>query len=95
MPEILGAYWRKAKGPPGLRGWQDAPASRTSCPCTGCAIPHHEPAARANVHPKVASERAGHSSVGFTWDRYSQVIPSLQADAALRIDAALRHTLRG
>jgi integrase len=48
---------------------------------------------RANVHPKVASERAGHSSVGFTLDRYSHVIPSLQEDAALRIDAALRKTL--
>jgi integrase len=48
---------------------------------------------RANVHPKVASERAGHSRVGFTLDRYSHVIPSLQEDAALRIDAALRKTL--
>ena len=56
------------------------------------AYAHHEPA-RANVHPKVASERAGHSSVGFTLDRYSHVIPSLQEDAALRIDAALRKTL--
>jgi integrase len=48
---------------------------------------------RANVHPKVASERAGHSRVGFTLDRYSHVIPSLQEDAALRIDAAFRKTL--
>jgi hypothetical protein len=42
------------------------------------------------VNPKIASERAGHSSVGFTLDRYSHVIPSLQGDAVLRIDAALR-----
>jgi integrase len=48
---------------------------------------------RANVRPKVASERAGQSRVGFTLDRYSHVIPSLQEDAALRIDAALRKTL--
>lgn len=48
---------------------------------------------RANVHPKVASERAGHSRVGFTLDRYSHVIPSLQEDAALRIDAGFRKTL--
>ena len=40
------------------------------------------------MHPKVASERAGHSRVGFTLDRYSHVIPSLQEDAAARIDAA-------
>jgi integrase len=50
---------------------------------------------RENVHPKVASERAGHSRVGFTLDRYSHIIPSLQEDAALRIDAALRKTLAG
>jgi integrase len=50
---------------------------------------------KVNLHPKVASERAGHSSVGFTLDRYSHVIPSLQEDAALRIDAALRKTIAG
>ena len=48
------------------------------------------------VHPKVASERAGHASVGITLDVYSHVIPGLQEDAANRIDAALRpHLERG
>ncbi len=42
------------------------------------------------VHPKVASERAGHASVGITLDLYSHVLPGLQEDAANRIDAALR-----
>jgi integrase len=50
---------------------------------------------RANVHPKVASERAGHSRVGFTLDRYSHCIPSLQEDAAVRIDAGLSKVLAG
>lgn len=50
----------------------------------------------ANVHPKVASERAGHSRVGFTLDRYSShVIPSLQEDAAARIDAGLSKAIAG
>ncbi len=44
----------------------------------------------AGVHPKVASERAGHASVGITLDLYSHVLPGLQEDAAARIDAALR-----
>lgn len=44
----------------------------------------------AGVHPKVASERAGHASVSITLDVYSHVIPSMQEDAAKRIDAALR-----
>ena len=49
----------------------------------------------AGVHPKVASERAGHTSVGFTLDVYSHVMPGLQEDAANRIDAALRQHLKG
>ena len=34
--------------------------------------------------------RAGHASVAITLDAYSHLIPSLQEDAANRIDAALR-----
>lgn len=42
------------------------------------------------VHPKVASERLGHSKVGITLDLYSHVIPGMQEDAAATVDAALR-----
>jgi integrase len=48
---------------------------------------------REGIHPKIASERAGHASVAITMDIYSHAIPSLQEDAALRIDAALRTIL--
>lgn len=48
---------------------------------------------RAGVHPKIASERAGHASVAITLDVYSHAVPGLQEDAALRIDAALRNVL--
>jgi integrase len=41
------------------------------------------------VHPKVASERLGHSKVGITLDLYSHVIPGMQEDAAAMIDRAL------
>jgi integrase len=44
----------------------------------------------AGVHPKVASERAGHASISITLDVYSHLIPGMQEDAANRIDAALR-----
>jgi integrase len=44
----------------------------------------------AGVHPKVASERAGHASVSITLDVYSHLIPGMQEDAASGIDAALR-----
>jgi integrase len=42
------------------------------------------------VHPKVASERLGHSKVGITLDLYSHVMPGMQDDAAARVDDALR-----
>lgn len=48
----------------------------------------------AGVHPKVASERAGHASVSITLDVYSHVVPGMQEDAAKKIDAALRTHLK-
>jgi integrase len=48
---------------------------------------------RAGVHPKITSERLGHSSIAITMDTYSHAIPGLQEDAAQRIDAALRAAL--
>ena len=39
----------------------------------------------AGVHPKIVSERLGHSSISVTLDLYSHVIPGLQADAAERL----------
>ena len=44
----------------------------------------------SGVHPKVASERLGHSKVGITLDLYSHVLPGMQADAAARVDDALK-----
>jgi integrase len=44
----------------------------------------------SGVHPKVASERLGHSKVAITLDLYSHVLPGMQADAAARIDAAFQ-----
>jgi integrase len=39
-------------------------------------------ALRAGVHPKVVSERIGHSTVSLTLDTYSHAIPALQETAA-------------
>ena len=47
----------------------------------------------SGVHPKVASERLGHSKVGITLDLYSHVLPNMQADAAAIVDGALRAVL--
>lgn len=44
---------------------------------------------RLGVHAKVVSERLGHSTVGITLDRYSHILPGLQAEAARKLDLAL------
>jgi integrase len=44
----------------------------------------------SGIHPKIASERLGHSKVGITLDLYSHVMPGMQSDAAARIDAAFQ-----
>jgi integrase len=43
----------------------------------------------ADVHPKVMSERLGHTSITITLDLYSHAIPALGADAANRIAAVV------
>ena len=45
---------------------------------------------RAGVHPKIAQERLGHSSIATTMDLYSHVTASMQEDAATLVDGALR-----
>jgi len=43
----------------------------------------------AGVHPKVVSERLGHSSIAITLDTYSHVLPSMQEDAAAKLGSIL------
>jgi integrase len=49
----------------------------------------------AGVHPKVAQERLGHSTITTTLDLYSHVTDTMQSDAAARIDAAFRPAIIG
>ncbi len=43
------------------------------------------------VHPKVVSERLGHTSINMTLDLYSHVIPSIQKEAAEMFDRIIDH----
>jgi integrase len=43
----------------------------------------------AGVHPRIAQERLGHSTVSLTLDLYSHVTVAMQEDAAAKINAAL------
>jgi integrase len=41
---------------------------------------------KENVHPKIVQEMLGHSSIALTLDTYSHVIPSMQKEAASKMD---------
>ena len=47
----------------------------------------------AGVHPKVAQERLGHSTITTTLDLYSHVTETMQADAAAKLDMAFRSAI--
>lgn len=44
----------------------------------------------AGVHPKVVQERLGHSQIGITLDIYSHVVPTMQLEAAGKLDMLMR-----
>jgi integrase len=44
----------------------------------------------AGVHPKVVQERLGHSQIGITLDIYSHVLPSMQVEAAARLNGMMQ-----
>jgi integrase len=46
---------------------------------------HATLALQAGVHPKIVSERLGHSTIAFTLDVYSHAIPHMQTEAAVQI----------
>jgi integrase len=43
----------------------------------------------AGTHPKIVSERLGHATINITLDTYSHVLPDMQHDAAVMLDALL------
>ena len=45
---------------------------------------------KQGVHPKIVSERLGHSTISITLDTYSHVAPGLQEAAAKRFDEVLQ-----
>ncbi|MBN6188267.1 site-specific integrase [Aneurinibacillus sp. BA2021] len=45
-----------------------------------------------NIHPKLVSERLGHSRIGITLDTYSHVLPSMQKEVANELEKMLTVT---
>ena len=46
------------------------------------------------VHPKIVSDRLGHSSIKLTLDTYSHVLPAMQREAADKVDDLFRRQRR-
>jgi integrase len=46
------------------------------------------------IHPKIAQERLGHSSIKTTLDLYSHVTDTMQGEAASKLDSAFRSAIR-
>jgi integrase len=44
---------------------------------------------KAGIHPKIVSERLGHSTINITLDTYSHVLPDMQREAAATLDRIL------
>lgn len=42
-----------------------------------------------DIHPKIVQERLGHADIAITLNTYSHVLPSLQNEAAAKLDEAL------
>jgi integrase len=42
------------------------------------------------VHPKVVSERLGHSTIGITMDTYTHVLPNMQKEAAHKFEKLIQ-----
>ncbi len=47
---------------------------------------------KEGIHPKIVSERLGHSSINITLDTYSHVLPGMQETAAIAFEEALQDT---
>ena len=83
-PDSLSQAFRRAAARLGLQGVRFHDTRHT----------HASLMLKAGVHPKVVSERLGHSSITITLDTYSHVMPGLQEAAAERLDQVMDEAVR-
>jgi integrase len=76
LPNTISHAWQKLAKKAGMKGVR-LHDSRHS---------HATLMLKAGIHPKIVSERLGHSSITITLDTYSHVVPGLQQAAANKFD---------
>lgn len=85
--------WRAGYEGTRTSGSEDGPRKRTSQKRHRASVRSNHTHAtillQQNVHPKVVSERLGHSSIAFTMTVYQHVMPGMQAEAAATFGAAV------
>lgn len=81
-PQSISYYFQKAAERCGIRPISIRDARHTSATL----------ALLAKTHPKVVSERLGHSDIRITMDTYTHVLENLHHEAAANIAAMLRRT---
>ncbi len=80
MPDTVTQAWRKVANSAGLKGIRLHDARHS----------HASLMLQQGIHPKIVSERLGHSAVMITLDTYSHVLPGLQQAAAMKFDENLQ-----
>ena len=48
---------------------------------------------KQGIHPKIVSERLGHSTITTTMDTYSHVLPGMQENAAIAFEDVLKDAM--
>jgi integrase len=71
-------------------GAEYAAAGLPHIPLHGLRHTYASVALSSGINPRIVSGRLGHSTVAFTLDVYSHVLPQADEEAALRIAALVR-----
>ena len=79
LPDSVSHAWEKLVNRLGLKGIRLHDTRHT----------HASLMLAQGIHPKIVSERLGHSTVALTLDIYSHVLPGLQEAAAKRFEEGL------
>src|SRR3972149_5350444 len=79
LPDSVSHAWEKLVNRLGLKGIRLHDTRHT----------HASLMLAQGIHPKIVSERLGHSTVALTLDIYSHVLPGLQEAAARRFEEGL------